>query len=260
MTDHHIHIGQFNQIYYDPIEVFEAIESTYDETLVSEIYYSSTSSCRDDVELFRIEEEIDYAQNFFSKKLICKPYLWFVPKYAEQNISIESATQSFDYCGIKLHPFAQKWDMKNPVHRKAMEQIFEWSSLTQKSILIHCGPDSSCLPNKFEYFFKTFPKSKPILAHSNPVDMAVEMLKKYPNVKCDTAYMSKKNLQKLFTQVIDDRILFGSDFPVTHYFENYLFEKNRNLKDEYVFDYKNKIEYFFNKTVDVPNFLSEFPS
>ena len=40
-------------------------------------------------ELSGIEEEINYAQCFNSKKIITKPYLWFVPKYEEQNILID---------------------------------------------------------------------------------------------------------------------------------------------------------------------------
>ena len=85
MTDHHVHIGQFNEIYYDPLQVLDAIETVASQTLITEVHYSSTSSCRDDVELSKIEEEIFYTQQFRSDVLIAKPYLWFVPKYANEN-------------------------------------------------------------------------------------------------------------------------------------------------------------------------------
>ena len=49
-----------------------------------------------------------------------------MPKYAEEGISVKSAMESFDYCGIKLHPFGQKWDFENPIHRKCLEEIFAW--------------------------------------------------------------------------------------------------------------------------------------
>ncbi len=248
MTDHHIHIGQFNQVYYDAIEVFETIESTQSQTGITEVLYSSTSSCRDDVTLDKVEEEINYAQSFMSQNLSVCPYLWFVPKYAEENISVQSATRTFDYCGIKIHPFAQKWDMENPIHKKAMEQIFQWSEENQKFILIHCGPNPETFPNRFEDFFKTYPKSKPILAHSNPVYKTVDMLKKYPNVFCDTAYISKKNLLKLFDLTKDcpdcqNRILFGTDFPVTHYFEGNLFNRQKTLAQEYILNCQTQTDF-----------------
>lgn len=141
MTDHHLHIGQFNEVYYVPLEVFNVIESVSSLTGITEGHYSSTSSCRDDVELSKIEEETKYAERFTSDVLKIRPYLWFVPKYAEESISVKSALESFDYCGIKLHPFAQKWIFDNKKHRKALDDLFEIASIKQNdfSILIHCG-------------------------------------------------------------------------------------------------------------------------
>lgn len=235
MIDYHIHIGQFNKVYYDAYEVFRAIEFSVPKTKVSEIHYSSTSSCRDDVELCKVEEEIAYAQKFSSKSLFVKPYLWYVPKYAEQNISVKSALQAFDYCGVKLHPFAQNWDFSNLKHKKALEEIFECFT-KEKSILIHCGKDKSCSPNRFEEFFKNFTDTNVILAHSNPVEETVEMLKKYKNVKSDIAYTSKGNIQKLMNTNVNEKVLFGTDFPITHYFNNHLFGKKISMQAQYLED------------------------
>ena len=235
MTDHHIHIGQFNEIYYDAVELFELIESTQSQTHISEIHYSSTSSCRDDAELRLVEEEIAYAQSYESKNLIVKPYLWFIPKYAEQGISVESAASSFEYCGIKLHPAGQKWDEENPTHIKALHEMFRWANDNSKSILIHCGTQKCDLPTRFEKFFSKYTNAHVILAHSNPAKETAEMVNKYKYVYCDTACIEKENLQKLYSLVNDkSKILFGSDFPVTHYFSTHLFGKKMSLEEEYV--------------------------
>lgn len=207
MIDYHIHIGQFNKVYYDAYEVFRAIEFSVSKTKVTEIHYSSTSSCRDDVELCKVEEEIAYAQKFSSKSLFVKPYLWYVPKYAEQNISVKSALQEIFECFTK-----------------------------EKSILIHCGKDKSCSPNRFEEFFKNFTDTNVILAHSNPVEETVEMLKKYKNVKSDIAYTSKGNIQKLMNTNVNEKVLFGTDFPITHYFNNHLFGKKISMQAQYLED------------------------
>ncbi len=242
MTDHHIHIGQFNEVYYDALELFELLESVSEKTNITQIRYSSTSTCRDDVELQGVEEEIAYAQSFSSNILTTKPYLWFIPKYAEQHISVESAATSFDYCGIKLHPAGQNWDENNPVHLTALHQIFRYADDHKKSVLIHCGTQKCDLPTRFEPFFAEYKNAQVILAHSNPVRETAEMVNKYKNVFCDTACITADNFTQLSQSVLDTRkILFGSDFPVSHYFQTHIFEKHLSLKEQYIFDCK-KIE------------------
>lgn len=241
MTDHHIHIGQFNEVYYDALEVFNAIEANFSKTGVSEVHFSSTSSCRDDVELPKIEEETAYALKFKSDVLAIRPYLWFVPKYAEQKISVKSSMQAFDYVGFKLHPFAQNWDLENPIHKKCLNDIFEYAEENQKSILIHSGTGESCNPIRFEQFFKDFPNAKVILAHSNPPETVANLVNKYKSVFCDTAYVQRKNL-KIVSQVIKDKnkILFGTDFPLTNYFGSRLFNQNLTLEQQYAEDFESQ--------------------
>lgn len=239
MTDYHIHIGQFNEVYYDALEIFNAIETNFSETGVSEVYFSSTSSCRDDVELSKIEEETAYALEFKSQILTVKPYLWFVPKYAREKISVKSAMKTFDYVGFKLHPFAQKWNLENPIHKKCLEDIFEYASENKKLILIHSGIDESN-PLHFEQFFKNFPDAKVILAHSNPPETVANLVNKYKNVFCDTAYAEKKNLKTVLQKIEDkSKILFGTDFPLTNYFGKRLFGKDLTLEKQYEKDFKN---------------------
>lgn len=232
MTDYHIHIGQFDNIYYDSHQIFDAIESTFSETGVNRIFYSSTSTCRFDVELLKIEEEIAYAQNWKSSVLNQEPYLWYIPKYAEEGISVFSALQSFDYAGIKLHPYGQKWDFQNPVHRKSLEDIFQWSSENKKLILIHTGGEQCCRPSFFEHFFQDYPKSHPILAHSAPFYETCQMLSKFPNLKCDTSFVPKEAVKSL-KEKFGNRVLFGTDFPLTNFMENQLEGKNISLSNQY---------------------------
>ena len=80
MTDVHVHIGQFNEKYYDAHAIFEAIEHTASQYGIDCIQYSSTSSCRYDVELSRIEEEIAAAQSYKSSIIKTKPYLMLMIK------------------------------------------------------------------------------------------------------------------------------------------------------------------------------------
>lgn len=235
MTDYHIHIGQFYERYYDAHEVFSAIEQVTEKTGVNEVWYSSTSSCRYDVELFRIEEEIEYAQKFQSSILKVKPYFWAVPAYFENRMNFEDAMEKINYCGIKIHPFAHKWNLKSAVHRKALEQIFSYSEKHQKSILIHTDGSDSCLPNRFESFFKNFPNAPIILAHCAPLKNTVEMLRKYPQIKADISVVESENISKMISDGLKHKLLFGTDFPVTHYGA----EKKVSLAQQYEIDCKN---------------------
>lgn len=207
-------------------------------TALTKRIFPPHQAARDDVELLKIEEETAYALSY-SGKLKVHPYLWFVPSYADKNISVFSATKTFDYCGIKLHPAAQKWDLENPRHKKCMEEIFDWSAQNKKPVLVHSGTIPDDLPTRFSPFAIERPNSVLILAHSNPVKECAGLVNTYKNIFCDTAYIQKKNLEKLRSLVHDkEKILFGSDFPVTHYFSTHYFSKECSLKEEYFLDCK----------------------
>ena len=240
MTDVHVHIGQFNDKYYDSHAVFDAIEQSAEDFGIDCVQYSSTSSCRYDVELPRIEEEIAFAQNYKSSVIKTQPYLWFTPRYARQGISVKSALQAFDYCGIKLHPIAHDWDFADSSHKKSLEEIFCCCGETHKPILIHCGVGKVQSPSRFECFIKNHPDTPVILAHSQPCNATIKMMSKYPNIKCDIAFLTTKEIQHLLFctkrhKIDRSRVLFGSDFPITHYYN----EENISLAQQYKKDCAN---------------------
>lgn len=229
MTDHHVHIGQFNEVYYDSHEVFEAISANAERFGINEVLYSSTSSCRYDVELFRIEEEIEYAQKFSSSVLKVQPYFWLVPKYAEENVDFEKAMEKFDYCGFKIHPISHKWNLRNVNQVKMLEKAFSYAQENNLSVLIHSGKEKCCRPERFEKFFDEFENLKFVLAHSAPISAASKMTAKHKNVFCDTAFCEEKYVRKVMEKIPKERILFGTDFPITHYWS----EKKVSLAEQY---------------------------
>lgn len=120
------------------------------------------------------------------------------------------------------------------MHIKALHEMFRWADDNSKSILIHCGTQKCDFPTRLEKFFSKYTNAHVILAHSNPVKETAEMVNKYKNIFCDTACISRKSLQKLKLLVNDkSKILFGSDFPLTHYFSTHLFGENLSLNEQY---------------------------
>ena len=232
MTDHHIHIGQFYEKYYDSHSVFEAISKAADEYGINEVHYSSTSSCRYDVELCKIEEEIEWAKKYNSSILKVQPYFWLTPNYIRSASAIEKTFEKFDYCGIKIHPVSHKWDFRNKNQRKILEKVFLIGKDRQLKVLLHTGIQNECNPFRFEKFIAEFPELFFILAHSTPLKEVKKLIDKYNNVFCDVAFCPKEYVEKVLKILPFERILFGTDFPVTHYWN----PEKTTLTDQYKTD------------------------
>jgi len=216
MIDNHVHIGQFEEVYYDPIEVMETVLSLGIEGMS----FSSTSSCRDGVLYQEIEKEISGFLSHISFNVEkIRPFFWFIPDYINQGVSIENAFDSLPYRGIKLHPFAQKWGFDDKLHMETLHSLFDYATKNHLPVLIHTGYNLVDRADRFERFFVEYPYAKCILAHCRPLEATTRMLKKYVNVYCDTAFVEDTNIQKIINSGFRDKIIFGTDFPITHYFK-----------------------------------------
>ena len=212
MQDNHIHFGEFEEIYYDPVEVLHIVE----EKGVTEAAYSSTTSMRKEVKYREVYIEIKSAISAFSPELF-KPYLWYVPSYIYEGLTVKKAFSDFPYKGIKLHPFANNWDFSEKEHEHGLHELFAFAQDSCLPVLIHTGPNIVDAPKRFELFFGKYPETKIILAHCRPVAEAIEILKKYSNVYGDTAFVPEEWIRLLIENGLGSKIITGSDFPITHY-------------------------------------------
>jgi predicted TIM-barrel fold metal-dependent hydrolase len=57
------------------------------------------------------------------------------------------------------------------------------------------------------------------LAHGKQLEKTLAMLREFPHLRCDTAFMPEKNRRAFVDTGFESRILFGTDFPITHYWE-----------------------------------------
>jgi hypothetical protein len=214
--DNHIHIGQFKEVYYDPFEIVDIVMESGMESLA----FSSTTSCRDNIMYCEVENEINgLLERAGWNADILNPYFWFVPAYINQSSRIEYFFDKMPYKGIKLHPLAQKWEFDYPRHVKALIELFEYADENHLPVLIHTGNSGVDSPDRFERFIRDFKCVQFILAHCRPPDATIEMLQKYDNVCCDTAFASDGDIEKIIRSGYKDRIIFGTDFPITHYFK-----------------------------------------
>jgi predicted TIM-barrel fold metal-dependent hydrolase len=230
MTDNHVHIGQFKDIYYDPLEIVDTVMSAGMEGMS----FSSTSSCKENIQYQEIEKEIAVflSRISFSAETI-RPFFWCVPDYINQNLTIEKVFGSIPYKGIKIHPFSHNWDFNNIQHMDFLHGLFNYASDNNLPILIHTGHSGIDSANRFERFIAEYNSVLCILAHCRPLDITIDMLKKYNNVYGDTAFTTEEAIQKIIRAGLGEKIILGSDFPITHYYRT---KPNISLQEEYAED------------------------
>jgi len=209
ITDSHIHIGQFYETYYEPLEILRVVA----EQGVKSCVYSSTTISG----YSKIEKEISATAKTFPPPKF-KPYFRFVPSYIKKGINAKNAFENLPYKGIKIHPRLGKWDFKNKKQAKALRSLFGYACENKIPVLIHTGSDSFEKPELFEPFFIEYPSVKFTIAHCRPVYESIAMFALYKNVNGDTAFLPKEDLQKIVKAGFGSRIALGSDFPITHYF------------------------------------------
>jgi predicted TIM-barrel fold metal-dependent hydrolase len=233
MTDTHIHIGQFEEVYYKPREILQILS----DNGITESVYSSTTSGKEEVRYNEIRTEIEEALSGFPCDTY-KPYLWYIPSYIDEGLQIEKTMFELPYKGIKIHPFANNWDFSQKKHIRCLHSLFSFAQDENLPILIHTGPNGVDAPNVFEAFFAKYKKVKIILAHCRPIEDAVKMIRKYSNVYGDTSFVSEEGMHILIKSGVGNKILTGTDFPITHFWTTHIQNKNISLISQYQDDVK----------------------
>jgi predicted TIM-barrel fold metal-dependent hydrolase len=227
ISDSHIHIGQFHDVHYDPLEILQIVA----EQGIKHCVYSSTTSGEPNVKYSKIEKEISAASKAFPHSKF-KPYLWYVTDYIKKGITAKNAFENLPYKGIKLHPKWDIWNFSDKNHLKTLRSLFSYAAENNIPVLIHSGPDPSEKPEFFERFFIEYPSVKFTLAHCRPVYETIAMFALYKNIYGDTAFLPEDDLRKIVKAGFGKRIIFGSDFPITHYFAT----RKWSLRKQYAHD------------------------
>ena len=219
MNDYHVHIGQYHEVYYYADRVFSALKVAG----VDEVWFSSTTSCLycEERALYEgVRGEVQDALKAAAEISIkAHPLYWVVPAvHFAKAVTVKQAMSETAYDGFKIHTFAQKWDLQDARTMALAEEVFSYAESHGLFILIHCGDDDFEKPSLFEPLIARHPSVTVQLAHCRPLKETLEMLKKYPNTVCDTAFVSDDTRQKIERAGFGGRICYGTDFPITHYF------------------------------------------
>ena len=217
LSDAHIHVGQFNDIYTSPQEVVAFMQQAGVEKYV----VMSTTIWAEDYEkvLHEMRELVTLAPHS------ALPVLWLTPHMLLDGKLDSMLHSGITWRALKVHG-NHPWSL-NGVNECAL--IAEELSLP---LIIHTGDFPHCEAGVCKEIVKSHPSVSFVLAHCRPVEQAIEVMKECANCYGDTAYTPLADIAKLISAGLEDRILFGTDYPL---------QKIHAPEKDLLEDYKNTI-------------------
>lgn len=135
-------------------------------------------------------------------------WLWISPTREDGQSLLKEKTCPAGYAGIKLHPYADNYDLATSLTKPIIEAAERW----QMPVAIHTGNRGCSAGTVARCFPQTF--SCPLfLFHSRPFEEAVSVARQIPNVYLELSFESSKTLSRAYEEVGPNRIIFGSDYP-----------------------------------------------
>ena len=208
MNDAHVHIGQYYNYYCKSNSVFDFL----DEERISLFAVSSTTTCEENCE--KVITELKDLMRLAGDRAY--PVLWVTPKMIRSWAVFSMFDQGIEWKCLKIHPqlHPTEWLEGSPL----MSLVAAIASIKRLPLLIHTGEMDGCYPRQYEWIIKSRPDVTFILAHGRPLDQTMDLMERYDNVWCDTAFMPTENIVKLCQKGLTGRVLWGSDYPIPQYY------------------------------------------
>lgn len=222
VIDSHIHVGQFNELYFSPAYVSKLMAD------VGADYYavSSTSMCEEDY--IKVLDELQELIALDENKVL--PIMWITPEGLEGNIAwfLES---DIKWRCLKIHPFLHQgcWMPGGGL----LEEVIDIARELKLPLLIHTGGEECCLAEKFEPAIADNSDICFILAHGRPLEQALRLSSEYDNVYVDSAFMPIEHMAVFAKNGLGNKLLWGTDMCIPRYF---------NQEQDLVKYYKHKLE------------------
>jgi len=115
---------------------------------------------------------------------------------------------------FKVHEYQNGW----PSGKKSIVRILNIARERNIPVMIHTGGNKESNSSAYLNICRKFKDSIIILAHGSPIHETIEVMTECENVYVDTAFMPVNDLQLLIENKFENRIIFGSDYPINRYF------------------------------------------
>ena len=208
LFDAHTHIGQ----YYDLYTTSEDIITFLYSVGVDKFAVSSTTTCEENYA--KVITELKELMSIAADRAY--PILWITPKMIRSWAVFSMFDQGIEWKCLKIHPqlHPTEWLEGSPL----MSLVASIASIKRLPILIHTGEMDGCYPRQYEWIIKSQPDVTFILAHGRPLDQTMDLMERYENVWCDTAFMPTENIVKLCRKGLTGHVLWGSDYPIPQHY------------------------------------------
>lgn len=219
MHDIHTHIGQFRNTYYDFHDVFNSLKNNGIAETTLAYLTPKIEDKKAAVEFYyAVIEELKEAESFAEKIGLKVNILYWADPLVLMSKNLDLIFSEFAYKGIALHPVIHNWTKDFP---DLLSEIFRFADNHKTEIYIHTGVSECDEPLQFEKWFIEFPEVKVHLAHCKATDAVIELFSKYKNLVGDTAFCPKDSYDAICKAGFKDRMFFGTDFPISHWYEHY---------------------------------------
>lgn len=119
---------------------------------------------------------------------------------------------TYPFCAFKIHPEAVNYSDRD------LDDVCTIIGGMNKPLLIHTGGVQCTRALRFESIVRRYKEQTFILCHARPSEDAFSLLNKYENVWIDTAFLSAGKIKNYVSRHNEDRILFGSDYPINRWY------------------------------------------
>lgn len=236
MIDYHIHFGSYNSdVRYESIQVFSALKTNH----VSECWCAfltpklECASDSLDFYFYSLKEQEKARKESLSMNLLCNFLFWIDPLLLSKE-RIESLYGLFPYKGIAIHPF-HNWS------NKTLNEVCMFASFNRIPLFIHTGTSEYEHPSRFVHLIDNYKSILFHLAHCKEPEPIIKIFEKNTNVCGDVAFCSKESYREICQRGFRERMRFGTDFPITHWYEQERKQKHYST-DELANSYKKTIE------------------
>lgn len=201
MIDIHVHYGQFEEIFFDGIQVISNLEKIG----INQIGLMPLLTKNGD-NIFSSHQILCKMMKMYDNKII--PIFWIHPKTKREDIV--SMLDELPYKILKVHGYLHDWH-KFP---KSLYALLNISRKKNIPIMFHTGGRKE----SYAFSYKTICMNNPditfILAHSRPVKGTINIMRECQNVYCDISFTSIKDISLLCENGMTNKMLWGTDYPV----------------------------------------------